>query len=281
MTPDEDSSGDSCSHEILEKFGGIRLNLHVCPGDPLESFVKIVIISDIHSNLAALDAFPETDYDQLWCLGDLVDYGPKPHEVVRWIREKASIAVRGNHDHAVGFDVDPQCSAPFKRLASVTRQFTQEVSTRSDADYLRGLPVQCELILNATSFYLVHAVPTDPLFGYCPEDSERWERETKWAQADVLAVGHTHTPFIRQIGSTTIVNPGSLGQPKTGRPFACYAVWEEGRISLKEYQYPVNDTIREIRKMPISQEDQDELVTLLETGVPPARQHSRTAEISS
>lgn len=241
--------------------------------------MKIAIISDIHSNFAALGAFPEKDCDQLWCLGDLVDYGPKPREVVRWIRSKAAVTVRGNHDHAVGFHVDPVCSPPFKKPAAETRQFTQGVCTPEEVDYLKNLPLQQEVTVNATSFYLVHAIPTDPLFGYCPENSKRWEREIEWVRADVLVVGHTHTPFVRRIGNTTIVNPGSVGQPKTGRPLACYAVWEDGEISLREYQYPLIDTIREIRKMPVSQEAQDELIAVLETGVLPAQQYAKTAEI--
>lgn len=90
----------------------------------LGGFVKIVVVSDIHANFAALDKLPEEYYDHLWCLGDLVDYGPKPREVIQWISEKAVQTVRGNHDHAVGFNVDPQCSPPYKRLAEETRQFT-------------------------------------------------------------------------------------------------------------------------------------------------------------
>ena len=49
--------------------------------------MKIVIISDIHGNLAVLHALPERDFDELWCIGDLVDYGPNPHEVVEWVRQ--------------------------------------------------------------------------------------------------------------------------------------------------------------------------------------------------
>jgi hypothetical protein len=62
------------------------------------------------------------------------------------------------------------------------------------------------------------------------------------------------------------VNPGSLGQPKTGRSLACYAVWKDGRISLNEYSYPVEETIQQIRKMPISSVDQNALIDVLETG---------------
>lgn len=237
--------------------------------------MKIVIISDIHSNFAALDALGEEGYDQLWCLGDLVDYGPEPNEVIQWIRENANVCVRGNHDHAVGFDVDPQCSAPFKKLAASTRHYTQDLVTDADVEYLRNLPIQREITADGTSFYLVHAIPTDPLFGYCREESDQWANEVSWIKSDVLAVGHTHTPFVRRVGKTTIVNPGSIGQPKTGRPFACYAVWEDGEILLKEYEYPIADTIREIRSMPIPEEDHEALIAVLETGLLPPRSYAK------
>lgn len=237
--------------------------------------LKIVIISDIHGNLAALNALPERDFDELWCIGDLVDYGPNPHEVVEWVRHQAKVTVRGNHDHAAGFSVDPQCSTPFKKLAEDTLRYTQVVCTQDDFGFLRSLPIRQELTLNATSFYLVHAIPSDPLFGYSPEDSDQWKQEIGRINANVLIVGHTHTPFVRHEGNTTILNPGSLGQPKTGRPLACYAVWQDGHFSLKEFDYPVADTIRGIRAMPISSEEQDALIGLLRTGALPAMQSSK------
>lgn len=232
--------------------------------------MKILIVSDIHSNLAALEALPEKDFDQLWCIGDLVDYGPRPREVIQWIREKGALAVRGNHDHAVGFGVSPQCSASFIRLAAETQRCTQEICTEANFAFLRSLPIQHTAAVDGTSFYLVHATPTNPLFGYCPEESDQWRREIEWIHADVLVVGHTHTPFIRKCGDTTIVNPGSIGQPKTGRSLACYAIWEDGQFTLKEYAYPVEETVREIRQLPVSQDIQEELVRVLETGgLPP------------
>jgi putative phosphoesterase len=240
--------------------------------------MKIGILSDIHGNLAALKALPERDFDELWCVGDLVDYGPNPHEVVEWIKEKATVAVRGNHDHAAGFSVDPRCSVPFKKLAQETLRYTQQVCTGEDLSYLRSLPVRRELALDSTLFYLVHAMPTDPLFGYCAEESERWQQEVDGIDTDVLIVGHTHNPFLRRVGKTTILNPGSLGQPKTGRPFACYAVWKDGKTTLKEFRYPVSDTINGIREMPIPPEDQDALIGLLETGSLPTAQSVRLAE---
>jgi protein phosphatase len=145
-------------------------------------------------------------------------------------------------------------------------RYTRAVCTQSDVEFLRNQPIQKEVLVGATRFYLVHAAPTDPLFGYRSQASQLWEKEVQWVNADILLVGHTHTPFIRQVGRCTIVNPGSLGQPKTGRPLACYAIWEDGDISLKEYTYPLEKAIRQIRRMPLSKQDIEELAAVLETG---------------
>lgn len=233
--------------------------------------MKIVIISDIHANLAALATFPESQYDQLWCIGDLVDYGPNPHEVVEWVRTNATVVLRGNHDYAAGFNADPQCSSRYKKLAAETLRLTLQLCTKEDLSYLKNLPVYREILVGSTRFYLVHATPTDPLFGYCPEHSPAWREQVNCIDADVLVVGHTHTPFLRREGKTTILNPGSLGQPKTGRPQACYAIWEDGEMFLKEYEYPIEETIRGIRAMPIAPDDQDALITVLRTGEVPVR----------
>ncbi len=232
--------------------------------------MKIVIVSDIHANIAALKALPEHQYDELWCIGDLVDYGPNPHEVIEWVRANADLVVRGNHDYAAGFKTDPQCSTPYKRLAADTLRYTLDICTDSDLTYLKGLPTYQETIIGKTRFYLVHATPTDPLFGYCAANSPSWIEQVNCVDTDVLVVGHTHTPFIRQEGKTAIINPGSIGQPKTGRPLAYYAVWEDGNMALREYEYPMDDTIRGIRTMPITREDQDALITVLRTGEVPA-----------
>lgn len=228
--------------------------------------MKIVVVSDIHANLAAIKAFPEERYDQLWCLGDIVNYGPQPQEAIRWIKTYAQAAVRGNHDHAVAFAVVPECSVAWLSLASVTRLYTQRVCSPADIDFLRELPLRKEVVLGGAKFQLTHGCPSDPLFGYLPENSDQWPREVERANADFLFVGHMHTPFIRRIDGCTIVNPGSLGQPKTGRQLACYAVWEDGRVELKEYAYPVEDTVTEIRQMGIPQRDQEALVASLRNG---------------
>lgn len=83
---------------------------------------------------------------------------------------------------------------------------------------------------------------------------------------DVLLVGHTHTPFVRRIGDRVVINPGSLGQPKTGKSDACYALWEDGSFSLKSFPFAVDETIGRIRALGFPQEVEKDLITVLQTG---------------
>jgi putative phosphoesterase len=173
--------------------------------------MKIVIISDLHGNHAALQSLPES-HDELWVLGDLVNYGPAPGAVVDFVKAKSTVVVRGNHDHSIGFDVDPRCTPRYRKMAELTRRYTASVLSKEQKEFLRELPLKLELKRDGTSFYLCHARPSDPLYGYCSEQSEDWVNEIQQVKATALLVGHTHTPFIRRIGNYFVVNPGSLGQ---------------------------------------------------------------------
>ena len=231
--------------------------------------MKIVIVSDIHGNFDALSKLPEK-YNELWVLGDLVNYGPDPGAVIDFVKWKAWLIVRGNHDHAVGFNEGPQCSARFHEMAEATRRFTDSVLSFGHKHLLRHLPLFAETERGNTRFYLCHAIPSNPLFGYCEADSSQWVEEIKSVDADVILVGHTHVPALRSIGSCVVVNPGSLGQPKTGSPEAQYAVWENGKLELKSYPYPFEATVAKIQTLPIHANLRNELGTILQTGeIPP------------
>jgi len=232
--------------------------------------MKVVILSDIHGNFDALSALRE-DYDQLWVLGDLVNYGPQPAEVVDFIRSHATHVVRGNHDHSVGFGEDPRCSPRFREMAEATRRYTNSMLNEEDKRYLRSLTVQADVQIGNLHCKLCHAVPSDPLFAYCLPDSERWVEECRFAAADVLLTGHTHIACEIRVENTLLVNPGSLGQPKSGAPRACYAVFEDGNFSLRSFAYPVNKTAEKIHAMPILSAIQEDLITVLCTGAVPER----------
>ncbi len=231
--------------------------------------MRIGIISDIHGNIEALSALPG-QFDELWVLGDLVNYGPNPAEVVDYVKANATVVIRGNHDHAVGLGGDPRCSAPFRAMAEAMQKYTMAVLSDKHKRFLRELPLKIDRNLEGVKVSLCHAVPSDPLFAYCPPESDRWADEIRAVTGDVLLVGHTHLPFQRELGGKRVVNPGSLGQPKIGRPAACYAVWDTSLsahpISLRTFEYPVGETIRKIEALPLPAEIKSSVALVLRHG---------------
>lgn len=236
--------------------------------------MRILIISDLHANLEALEALPR-DFDQLWVLGDLVNYGPDPAEAVQFVREKAAIVVRGNHDHSIGFAEDPRCSPRFRGMAEETRRYTRSAITEEQRNYLGSLPLKATLAVDGTRFLLCHAVPADPLFEYRSEDSPLWLADEVGPGINVELVGHTHMPFRRSLEARFIVNPGSAGQPKHGRAEACYAVWQDGTITLGAAAYDVERTVEKLRRLSLSAGVFDDLAFVLRNGsVPRASEDS-------
>jgi putative phosphoesterase len=230
--------------------------------------MRILIVSDLHANIEALEALP-TDFDQLWVLGDLVNYGPDPSAAIRYVREHAAMVVRGNHDHAAGFGEDPRCSARFRSMAEETCRYTRSVLNEEELRYLRGLPLTAAREVAGVHFLLCHAAPSNPLYEYRTADSELWLADPPGPAGIVLA-GHTHLPFQRTHGHKTVVNPGSTGQPKHGRAEACYAIREGGKITLRSVAYDVETTIEKLRRLPLSSAVFDDLVFVLRNGkVPP------------
>jgi putative phosphoesterase len=227
--------------------------------------MKLVIISDIHGNHDALRALPE-EYDELWVLGDLVNYGPQPKEVVADVMEKASLVVQGNHDHAVAYDDDSRWSPRYRPMAEATRRYTSAALSDGQKAYLRGLPLQAQAERDGLLFHLTHATPADPLYGRHPTEAEGWAAELNTLSADVLLVGHTHVPFLRKIGDKVVLNPGSLGQPRTGAPLASYAVFQDGRFELRSFRYPVEATVEKLRALALPRHVESELAAILETG---------------
>lgn len=226
--------------------------------------MKIIILSDIHSNDDALRALPE-GYDELWVLGDLVGYGPQPLEVIDEVRARATIVVRGNHDHAAVHEGDRRWRPSYRATAEATCRYTASLLDEARRDYLRGLPLRAECVRDGSRFFLTHATPSDPLYGRCSTDEE-WAREAESVAADVVLVGHTHVPSVRRVGDRLLVNPGSLGQPKSGSPAACYAVWQDGRIELRSFPYPIEATVERLRALPFPRDVEEGLVRTLRTG---------------
>ena len=233
--------------------------------------MKLLIVSDIHANLEALQAVLAESHDELWVLGDLVNYGPNPSEVVDLVRRNASVVVQGNHDYAVGGGSDPQCSSAFREMARAMQNYTEPLLNADQRAFLRSLPRTAARTIDGCRFFLCHATPTEPLFQYSPAEPARWASEIAGVQADIVLTGHTHLPFMMTVEKQRIVNPGSVGQPKHGAPMACYALWEDGRLCLQSRPYPVEDTVRKIFSLPVPMEIRRQLATVLLSGLLPGQ----------
>jgi putative phosphoesterase len=229
--------------------------------------MKILILSDIHANIEALEAINE-DYDYLFCLGDLVDYGPSPVECIEFIRRGANVVIRGNHDNAVAFRADCKCSEAYKQMSIKTRELMWKILEEKDITYLGSLPSNKVLEIDGVKFFLIHAAPTDNLFKYLPPDSPDyiWRQELEGVDADFLLLGHTHISMIKRIEKTTVINPGSVGQSKDVPARASYAVWNDGEVNIKRVTYDINKTIEKIRSTSLNDNIKNSLIMVLEHG---------------
>jgi putative phosphoesterase len=235
--------------------------------------MKILILSDIHGNWAALQAVlaAEPDADQILCLGDLVNYGPQPAECVAWAMKTltADWLIQGNHDRAVALDEDPHSSVPYIPLAAATQAWSKSALAPEMKQFLAGLQPLQRFQLDEAVCVACHAVPSEPLYEYFPQNSPvtLWESELSAVNyPDFLFVGHTHVPTKTRIRRTLVVNPGSVGQPKDGDPRAAYAIWEDGGVSLRRVEYDVEQTIRAYGGTRLEPQIVETLAGVLRTG---------------
>jgi putative phosphoesterase len=234
--------------------------------------MKLLVISDIHANWAALQAVlkAEADADRILCLGDLVDYGPEPISCVGWafqLQTNGTIFLQGNHDWGVAERKDPRASPPYRQLAAATQAFCLSVLPAKLQTFLRTLPHIVSFHLGSSHCFACHAMPSEPLFHYMRGSDKELRNELEIAGCpDFLFVGHTHWPFIRPIDKSLVVNPGSVGQPKDGNPSAAYAIWQDGQVKLRRAVYPLEATIQSYTSTPLIASDVHRLVAVLRTG---------------
>ncbi len=211
--------------------------------------MKIGLIADPHSNLAALEAVLKDmpRVDQLICAGDLVGYAVEPNEVVKLARVKRMQTVMGNHDYAaVTRDV-----RGFNPLAAQAALWTAEHLHKENLEYLSNLPTHLELTYGKQRLYMVHGSPRDPLNEYIFSDipNRVLAELVRDLDADIVMLGHTHTPMERVIFGKLVINPGGVGQPRDRDPRASYAILnlgEDVKTSFHRVDYDVKITAEKI-----------------------------------
>lgn len=216
--------------------------------------MKILVISDIHANLTALEAVLSNvgEIDAVWCLGDLVGYGPDPNDCIERVREFPNLACTiGNHDAACLNRIDPDTFNPEARLAI---HWTQNELTESNTAFLNDLPeIIQQPTINATTdphVTLVHGSPRQPVWEYLL-DTYNATRSFNFFKTEYCFVGHTHLPVLFQLSDghqsaqlvtpnsnrivelspRGILNPGSVGQPRDRDPRAAYALYDPDQLT--------------------------------------------------
>jgi predicted phosphodiesterase len=229
-----------------------------------ERTMRVVVLSDIHANLAALNAVLEEvgAFDVLWCLGDIVGYGPEPNECVARLSALPHVAVLGNHDGAALGLVDVE---DFNEDARQACLWTSAQLTPVARAYLEALPTTHQ----EGAYTLVHGSPRAPLHEYLLHPSLA-EASFAQMQTSLCLVGHTHVPVIfRQVRAANavqtllapegeavqldeeryIINPGGVGQPRDGDPRAAYLILDsEERVFMQgRVAYDVAQTQAKMR----------------------------------
>jgi putative phosphoesterase len=233
--------------------------------------MKVLIFSDLHAHWEALLWMQraETQPDAILFLGDIVGYGPDPAACIQWVRANATVAVQGNHDYGVANNVCGGTPIEVHDLALATHSHAWRVLHATDIAYLRSLPQQETVTLGGTSFHLVHGTPSDPMYGaanliFARQDVLR--EMVAGVEADVILMGNTHMPAIRQLDDKVLVNPGSLGQPRYGVPDPTYAVWEDGQVRVRHLHISHERTIQKLGLLPLEKTVIERLQQILMTG---------------
>lgn len=233
--------------------------------------MRILIVSDVHSNLVALDAVLKHAkaggaIDAVWSLGDNVGYGPQPAEVLARLRGLVAIVVAGNHDRAatgaIGVD-------EFNPVAAEAALWTRDILNGDDTTYLDSLP---EITNPQKDFMIVHGTLRYPIWEYL-YSHEAAQGHLALQETAFSCVGHTHVPMLvvedersprgcelyrladgqvteLKDGAKLVINPGSVGQPRDGDPRAAYAVYDSdaGTVTQHRVEYEIAKTQKLMEK---------------------------------
>jgi diadenosine tetraphosphatase ApaH/serine/threonine PP2A family protein phosphatase len=217
--------------------------------------MRYAIIADIHANLAAflavlVDIKQRGGVEEVWCLGDIVGYGPDPHQCLELLRQTNHICIAGNHDLAAIGKID---TYEFNPDAAAACHWTAKQLTPRDIDYIRNLP----LVIEKGDFTLAHGSPREPIWEYILSIGVAKENFA-YFRSKFCLVCHSHVPVVFKYGKDgscsfshfspdsalglgeerLIINPGAVGQPRDGDPRASYAIYDSETRKVNLYRVP-------------------------------------------
>lgn len=212
--------------------------------------MRYAILADIHSNLTAFEAVLKDieergGVEEIWCLGDIVGYGPEPHACIELLRKYQHIAIAGNHDWA---SIGKLELTDFNPYAAAAARWTTLQLLPEDIKYLDSLPTK----LVQGDFTLVHGSPRHPIWEYLLSPYEA-EANFQYFNTQFCLVGHSHIPFYIEEGgkmlkplpprlplkkNRLIINPGGVGQPRDGDPRASYIIYDDQEQAIYYFRIP-------------------------------------------
>ncbi|OON97573.1 MAG: hypothetical protein ATN36_02930 [Epulopiscium sp. Nele67-Bin005] len=213
--------------------------------------MKLAFFSDIHGNVEAFKAVIEDirskdiDFENVFCLGDSVGYGPRPNEVINLIRDLKITSVLGNYDSAVASNM----STPSR--TNNAYDWTVAYLTPENKEFIRNFEDGISVVRNKKSFFLRHGSLFSNSEYIFEDDTQRQMDMAHYLDEDVIVMGHTHLPYAKEVNGKIFINTGSVGKPKDGDNRACYCVVNvEDEISVEFFRldYDIDKVIEEINQ---------------------------------
>ncbi|PTD94386.1 metallophosphoesterase [archaeon SCG-AAA382B04] len=221
------------------------LTFHI---DKIEG-MKVGLISDVHANFPALKQVLEelSDVDFVFCAGDVIGYNPFPSKVISEFREREIDCVLGNHDRAYL----EENTEWFNSLAARAIDWNIQNTSNSARKYIERLPESLEREVCGKKFYITHgSLRSVKEYIYPSTHSIKLRGMLEETGCDVLVLGHTHVPMIKELDKGFVVNPGSVGQPRDGDKRASYLLMDLDEMSfeVKRASYEIDRVVEEIKK---------------------------------
>jgi len=208
----------------------------------------IGIISDIHANMYGMKRVLEElrDTEIIFCAGDIIGYYPFVNEVFDLLLNYNIISIKGNHDCYVleTLHVDEP------KRKGYCLDYTQKVISKDNYMILKELPESFSTVIDDLKIMMFHGSPWKYFEEYIYPDYQYFDGFQR-IDADIIILGHTHYPLIKEINGKFIINPGSCGQPRDYDPRVSCAILDTRtrKIEIRRCEYPVHKVIEKVKEL--------------------------------
>ncbi len=214
--------------------------------------MKIGLVADIHANRPALTAVLRElqGVDRIWCSGDITGYYPDPNGVITDLLAHRVETIKGNHDWYLENPPSSPNAFLHQSISHTLSWITPEYRL-----LLQDLPLEKTWELDGLRIKMYHGSPWDILEEYIYPDYSHFERFLA-LEADIIILGHTHYPILREIQGRMIINPGSCGQPRDGDTRAAFAVLDTQTraVDFRRVAYDASPLRQSIRDLFLNEE---------------------------